>query len=262
LTCRIRRTSSRDLQLYRVFRFHIRSPGQIHDSPVQIHAQYKFTPRDSRHYCTLFATAVNFHDTRATRGATFARLRMEAQLYSLRASATRLTGKHWAAPYASSLHPRSRARARPLTSSSQQHTDASHTGAWLPRVPPPIPPSRPLCFPSAGRISGCSACDAASFEGAAVAATNVRVFITCPLAPSLVTPRCNRSSKTTDTRSPPHAPPQGLCPSASPALRPCPGVRGNPAQARRGAAERRPTSRRRRRHRRRVEAVNASPPPY
>ena len=46
------------------------------------------------------------------RGATFARLRMEAQLYSLRASATRLTGKHWAALYASSLLPRSRARAR------------------------------------------------------------------------------------------------------------------------------------------------------
>jgi len=46
------------------------------------------------------------------RGATFARLRVEAQLYSLRASATRLTGKHWAAPYASSLLPRSRARAR------------------------------------------------------------------------------------------------------------------------------------------------------
>ena len=43
------------------------------------------------------------------RGATFARLRIEAQLYSLRASATRLTGKHWAAPYASSLLPRSRA---------------------------------------------------------------------------------------------------------------------------------------------------------
>jgi len=35
-----------------------------------------------------------------------------AQLYSLRASATRLTGKHWAAPYASSLLARSRARAR------------------------------------------------------------------------------------------------------------------------------------------------------
>jgi hypothetical protein len=46
------------------------------------------------------------------RGARFARLRMEAQLYSLRASATRLTGKHWAAPYASSLLARSRARAR------------------------------------------------------------------------------------------------------------------------------------------------------
>ena len=46
------------------------------------------------------------------RGARSPRLRMEAQLYSLRASATRLTGKHWAAPYASSLLPRSRARAR------------------------------------------------------------------------------------------------------------------------------------------------------
>ena len=46
------------------------------------------------------------------RGAMFARLRMAAQLYSLRASATRLTGKHWAAPYASSLLARSRARAR------------------------------------------------------------------------------------------------------------------------------------------------------
>jgi hypothetical protein len=46
------------------------------------------------------------------RGATFARLRMEAQLYCLRAAATRLTGKHWAAPFASSLLARSRARAR------------------------------------------------------------------------------------------------------------------------------------------------------
>jgi len=46
------------------------------------------------------------------RGATFARLRMEAQLYCLRAAATRLTGKYWAAPYASSLLARSRARAR------------------------------------------------------------------------------------------------------------------------------------------------------
>jgi len=46
------------------------------------------------------------------RGATFARVRMAAQLYILRASATRLTGKHWAAPYASSLLARSRARAR------------------------------------------------------------------------------------------------------------------------------------------------------
>ena len=46
------------------------------------------------------------------RGATFARLRMAAQLYSLRASATLLTGKHWAELYASSLLARSRARAR------------------------------------------------------------------------------------------------------------------------------------------------------
>jgi len=37
---------------------------------------------------------------------------MEAQLYSLRASATRPTEKHWAAPYTSSLLPRSRARSR------------------------------------------------------------------------------------------------------------------------------------------------------
>ena len=37
---------------------------------------------------------------------------MEAQLYSTRASATRLPGKHWAVPYNSSLLPRSRARAR------------------------------------------------------------------------------------------------------------------------------------------------------
>jgi hypothetical protein len=42
------------------------------------------------------------------RGTTFARLRMEAQLSSLRASATRPTGKNWAAPYASSLLSRSR----------------------------------------------------------------------------------------------------------------------------------------------------------
>jgi hypothetical protein len=46
------------------------------------------------------------------RSATFARLRMEAQLYSLRAAAARLTGKHWAAPCAFSLLTRSRARAR------------------------------------------------------------------------------------------------------------------------------------------------------
>jgi len=38
-------------------------------------------------------------------------LRMEAQLNSLRASATRLTGKHWAAPCASSLLTGPRARA-------------------------------------------------------------------------------------------------------------------------------------------------------
>jgi hypothetical protein len=46
------------------------------------------------------------------RGATFARLQMEAQLYSLRAAATQLTGKYLAAPHASSLLSRSRARAR------------------------------------------------------------------------------------------------------------------------------------------------------
>ena len=200
--------------------------------------QYKFTLSTNSHLVTLGIT-VHFSRRLLTsmtpeqlcqrRGATFARLRMEAQLYSLRASATRLTGKHWAAPYASSLHPRSRARARPLTSSSQQHTDASHTGAWLPRVPPPIPPSRPLCFPSAGRISGCSACDAASFEGAAVAATNVRVFITCPLAPSLVTPRCNRSGKNNRHPLPPARASARPVPQRLPGPPSLPGSAGQPS---------------------------------
>jgi hypothetical protein len=46
------------------------------------------------------------------RGAPFAWLRMELTLISLRASGTRLTGKHWVAPYNSSQLAASQARAR------------------------------------------------------------------------------------------------------------------------------------------------------
>jgi hypothetical protein len=52
-----------------------------------------------------------------------------------------------------------------------------------------------LTVPSPGGISGCSVCDAASFEDAAVAATDARVSITCPLAPSLFTPRCKQNNR-------------------------------------------------------------------
>ena len=53
-------------------------------------------------------------DARATLPAPWRNVRStpDAQLYSLRTSATRLTGKHWAAPCVSSLLPRSRARVR------------------------------------------------------------------------------------------------------------------------------------------------------
>jgi hypothetical protein len=66
--------------------------------------------------CGFSAPAPGLYNTRSVRGRSVhppsLSLRMAAQLYSLRASATRLTGKHWAAPYASSLLARSRARAR------------------------------------------------------------------------------------------------------------------------------------------------------
>jgi hypothetical protein len=71
------------------------------------------TPQDGRRRATRSRELVEVaSDARAALPAPFARLRMEAQLYSLQASATRLTGKHWASPYASSLLARSRAQAR------------------------------------------------------------------------------------------------------------------------------------------------------
>jgi len=73
-------------------------------------------------------------------GATLARLRMEVQLYSLQASATRLTGKHWAAPYASSLLPRSWARAR------------CGVGAFAPAPTARVLASREWCGP--GTVGG------------------------------------------------------------------------------------------------------------
>jgi hypothetical protein len=76
------------------------------------------------------------------RGATFARLRMEAQLYSLRASATRLTGKYWAAPYASSLLPPGLSYMPPHYSRDLVHGPGAGSGL-LPRLPPPTC-SRPV----------------------------------------------------------------------------------------------------------------------
>ena len=78
------------------------------------------------------------------RGATFARLRMEAQLYSLRAAATRLTGKHWAAPYASSLLPRF------------AHGPGVGLGL-LPRLPPPTC-SRPVSGVGLGPFCSAASC--------------------------------------------------------------------------------------------------------
>jgi hypothetical protein len=69
------------------------------------------------------------------RGAMFALLRMEAHLYSLRAAAARLTGKHWAAPYASSLLTGSRARAQ------------RGVGAVAPAPAAHVPASRLWCKP-------------------------------------------------------------------------------------------------------------------
>ena len=76
------------------------------------------------------------------RGATFARLRIEAQLYILRASATRLTGKYWAAPYASSLLPPGLSYMPPHYSRDLVHGPGAGSGL-LPRLPPPTC-SRPV----------------------------------------------------------------------------------------------------------------------
>jgi hypothetical protein len=76
------------------------------------------------------------------RGATFARLRMEAQLYSLRASATRLTGKYWAAPYAYSLLPRSRSGVR------------CGVGAFAPAPAAHVLASRSWCGPGTFLLCG------------------------------------------------------------------------------------------------------------
>jgi len=76
------------------------------------------------------------------RGATFARLRMEAQLYSLRALATRLTGKYWAAPYAYSLLPRSRSGVR------------CGVGAFAPAPAAHVLASRSWCGPGTFLLCG------------------------------------------------------------------------------------------------------------
>ena len=108
----LRVASSQELLVRACGRRHIRdSPPRDNAPPLRFR-----TPQEGRRRAArrreLPEVAPDTRATRQRRGATFARLRMESQLYSLRASATRLTGKHWAAPYASSLLPRSWARAR------------------------------------------------------------------------------------------------------------------------------------------------------
>jgi hypothetical protein len=56
--------------------------------------------------------ALRFLDCLSLNVSFLSSLSPSAQLYSLRASATRLIGKHWASPYASSLLPSSQTRAR------------------------------------------------------------------------------------------------------------------------------------------------------
>jgi hypothetical protein len=46
------------------------------------------------------------------RGTLFARIRMKLTFFSLRASGTRLTGKHWATPFTSPQLAASQAQAR------------------------------------------------------------------------------------------------------------------------------------------------------
>jgi hypothetical protein len=76
------------------------------------------------------------------RGALFARLRMELTLISLRASGTRLTGKHWATPFTSSQPAASRARPRSGTRARAAHA----LGGCPPRVPLSLPAIYALQF--------------------------------------------------------------------------------------------------------------------
>jgi hypothetical protein len=83
------------------------TPYYAHLSPLLLRARGALqdldrTPQEPGHYD-------DYHDQAAL---SYAMCLYLIQLYSLQASATQLTGTYWAAPYASSLLPRSRARAR------------------------------------------------------------------------------------------------------------------------------------------------------
>ena len=82
------------------------TPGALHPETLRLlydFARLKTDAAEQHAVANTMRSPLTPKQLCQRRGATFARLRMEAQLCSLRASATRLTGKHWAAPYASSL---------------------------------------------------------------------------------------------------------------------------------------------------------------
>ena len=91
------------------------TPGALHPETLRLlydFARLKTDAAEQHAVANTMRSPLTPKQLCQRRGTTFPRLRMEAQLYSLQASATRLTGNHWAAPYASSLLPRSRAWAR------------------------------------------------------------------------------------------------------------------------------------------------------
>jgi len=112
------------------------SPGNVADAVL-------WTGRETKNFdAQALKTPLTTEQLCQRRGATFARVRMEAQLYCLRAAATRLTGKYWAAPYASSLLARSRSRGR------------CGVGAFAPAPAAHVRASRQWCGPGTSLLEG------------------------------------------------------------------------------------------------------------
>ena len=95
------------------------------------------------------------------RGALFARPQMELTLISLRASGTRLTRKHWAAPFTSSQPAACRSRARSGIQARAAQALGDCSSAWLgtylrsrpSRVSRSLPAFEALLFPFSSSLS-------------------------------------------------------------------------------------------------------------